>query len=108
MVYVYVSVTAVVLLLVYLWLANRAMTKQYPEAYQHIQIAWTDTEMKKVYDEAQEGPVDVKPFLPPKQDRRRYIVLGGSGTFSTPESFCCAQGFWTPYAKPFDIFLTVY
>jgi hypothetical protein len=77
--YAYVSVTVVALLLVYLWFANRAMTRQYPEAHQHAQKMWTDTEMKKVYDEASQGPVDVRPYLPPKQDERRYIVLGGSG-----------------------------
>lgn len=85
--YLYLGLVAFALVFTYLWLANHAMTKEYDEVYKYAQKPWGKDEMKRVYDEAKRGPIDVRAYLPPNQNRR-YIVLGGSGVF--PFS-CCLQ-----------------
>jgi nucleoside-diphosphate-sugar epimerase len=39
---------------------------------------WTDDEIKSTYQRISAHPVDIRPHLPPKQNRR-YVVVGGSG-----------------------------
>ena len=80
MVSTYVLATVVATgIFAYLWLANYAMTQSLPGAMNHAQKPWTEEEMREAYEEAQKSPIDVRPFLPPRK-KRRYIVVGGSGT----------------------------
>ena len=97
MLYLYLGLVAFALVFSYLWLANHAMTKEYNEVYKYAQKPWGKDEMNEVYDEAKRGPIDVRPFLPPKQNRR-YIVLGGSGE-SSFFLLLLPSGFWLPNAK---------
>jgi nucleoside-diphosphate-sugar epimerase len=39
---------------------------------------WSDEDIKSTYNRVSEQPIQIKPHLPPKQNRR-YVVVGGSG-----------------------------
>ena len=67
-----------VLAIAYLWHMNRAISTAPAEATNVTQSPWTAEDFKNAYEKAQDSPVDVKPFLFSKKDRR-YIVVGGSG-----------------------------
>jgi hypothetical protein len=66
----------------YLYRLNRAMST-IPEDIQREaeKNAWTDAEPQKTYDRIVASPLDSRPFLPPKLERR-YVVVGGSGMFA--------------------------
>lgn len=64
----------------YLRHVNTAMKTTPEEALNLSPHRWTVDEVKAAYQKASETPVDVTRSLPPKQTRR-YIVVGGSGTF---------------------------
>lgn len=60
---------------------NSAMKRVPPEAQQASPHRWTVDEVKEAYKKSIENPVDTTKSVPPKQSRR-YVVVGGSGTFS--------------------------
>ena len=64
----------------YLRHINSVMKTVPPEAEKASPHRWTVDEVKKAYQKAIENPVDVNKSIPPKQSRR-YVVVGGSGTF---------------------------
>lgn len=70
--------TAVVLLAIYLWHCDRAVTTTHPEAAKLAQKPWSTEEIRETYRRLQASSIDVKPYLCPKQSRR-YVVTGGSG-----------------------------
>lgn len=69
----------VLLVLAYLWHANRAISTAPAEATELAQKPWTKDEITEAYRKAQTSPTDVKPYLFSRKERR-YIVTGGSGT----------------------------
>ena len=70
--------TSILLLIAYLWHANRAVSTVPNEAAKLMQKQWTKEDIQEAYRKAQTSPLDVKPYLFSKQNRR-YIVTGGSG-----------------------------
>jgi hypothetical protein len=66
----------------YLYRLNRAMSTV-PEDIQREaeKHAWTDAELQKTYDRIVASPLDSRPLLPPRLERR-YVVVGGSGTLA--------------------------
>lgn len=44
---------------------------------------WTVEDIHAAYERAQTSPVDVREYIPPRQ-QRRYIVVGGSGGCMSP------------------------
>lgn len=64
----------------YLLHVNSVMKTVPPEAKEASPRRWTVDEIKDAYKKAIENPVDVNKSIPPKQTRR-YVVVGGSGTF---------------------------
>ena len=65
-------------ILIYLWRCNRAISVTPPEAARWAQDEWTEEQIWAEYSEMQRSPVDVRPYLFDRQNRR-YIVVGGSG-----------------------------
>lgn len=65
----------------YLCHINAAMKRVPEEARKSSPHRWTIDEIKAAFKDSLENPVDVLKSLPPKQSRR-YVVVGGSGTFS--------------------------
>lgn len=66
----------------YLWLVNEAITTVPDEVLKISPHRWTEEEMKETCERVEKNPIDFAPHLPPKLDRR-YVVVGGSGTFSS-------------------------
>jgi hypothetical protein len=64
--------------ILYLWHVNRAISASPTEAKNLAQKPWTIEQIREAYKKAQVSPIDVKPFLFPKKNRR-YVVVGGSG-----------------------------
>lgn len=77
---IYALLSTAVLLSIYLWHANRAISTAPPQATKVAQKPWTKGQIENAYKKAQISPTDVTPFLFRKKDRR-YIVVGGSGRF---------------------------
>ena len=73
-----------ILLLVYLWHASRALYYPGPEAATLTSQPWSKDEILQAYKKT-ENSRDTTPLLPRKQ-RRRYIIVGGSGSFTTVSS----------------------
>jgi len=68
----------------WLWKLNLAMRQAPPEALKAASASpWTEEDLRKTYERVAANPIDTKPHMPPKLDRR-YIVLGGSGTSPPP------------------------
>jgi nucleoside-diphosphate-sugar epimerase len=57
---------------------ERALKSTPKEALRQSPRRWTDEEIKSTYERISAHPIDIKPHLPPKQNRR-YVVVGGSG-----------------------------
>lgn len=70
-----------VVLLVYLWKCDRDISTTSPELEKFAQKSWTKEQLLEAYKKAEQDPIDVRKFLPPKLGRR-YIVTGGSGKSS--------------------------
>ncbi|KAH6682188.1 hypothetical protein F5X68DRAFT_137828 [Plectosphaerella plurivora] len=70
---------AALIVAIYLFRLNRAMSTV-PEDIQRAaeKHAWTEADLRETYNRVSASPLDSRPFLPPKLDRR-YIVVGGSG-----------------------------
>jgi hypothetical protein len=64
----------------YLYHVNAAMKRVPDEAHKSSPHRWTVDEVKEAYKKVLENPIDITDSLPPKQSRR-YIVVGGSGTW---------------------------
>ncbi|KAK8254144.1 hypothetical protein IWZ00DRAFT_487518 [Phyllosticta capitalensis] len=65
----------------YLWHVNRGLGGS-PQVVDRVAVKpWTEKELREAYHKLREHPIDVTPHLPPKQ-QRRYIVTGGTGTYS--------------------------
>ncbi|KAK8195471.1 hypothetical protein HDK77DRAFT_471823 [Phyllosticta capitalensis] len=65
----------------YLWHVNRGLGGS-PQVVDRVAVKpWTEKELREAYDKLRQHPIDVTPHLPPKQ-QRRYIVTGGTGTYS--------------------------
>lgn len=64
----------------YLRHVNSVMKAVPPEAEAASPHRWTVDEVKASYEKALKTPIDVNKSLPPRQ-ARRYVVVGGSGTF---------------------------
>lgn len=62
----------------YLWRVNRLMHSTPDDARRLTQPIWTDDELRNAYKKAQSHPIDVRPFLFDRTNRR-YLVTGGSG-----------------------------
>ena len=74
---------ALALLTVYLWHANRAISVAPPDLLKISDPEWTADQIAETYRKIQSKPIDVRPYLPAKKNRR-YIVVGASGSFSSP------------------------
>lgn len=70
------------LLLLYLCRLNQIMFAVPKDALKHSPHRWTDDEIRETYERVCKAPIDLTQVTPPKLDRR-YIVVGGSGAFST-------------------------
>lgn len=66
------------LLVLYLFHAQRAMEKVPAEVLNISPHRWLEKEIKDTYKRLQADPIDFTGRLPPKLDRR-YVVVGGSG-----------------------------
>lgn len=73
------------LILIYLWLVNRAILRVPKEIEKISPHRWTKKQMKETYERIEKNPIDFAPHLPPKLDRR-YIVVGGSGMSKVPNN----------------------
>lgn len=65
----------------FLWLfkLNLALIQTPPEARKHATGSpWTEDVLRKTYERLAATPLDTKPHMPPKLDRR-YIIVGASG-----------------------------
>lgn len=71
-------ISILVLVVAYLWHCDRAVTTTHPEALKLAQKPWTTDEIREAYRKLQTSPIDVKPYLCPKKNRR-YVIAGGSG-----------------------------
>ncbi|KUI63091.1 Short-chain dehydrogenase/reductase family 42E member 1 [Cytospora mali] len=69
---------AVLLLSLYLYKLNKAMTSTPEDVHAWRPRAWTDEEIRETYERVCNEPIDFAKHLPPKLERR-YIVVGGSG-----------------------------
>ncbi|KUI66722.1 Short-chain dehydrogenase/reductase family 42E member 1 [Cytospora mali] len=69
---------AVLLLSLYLYKLNKAMTSIPEDVHAWRPRAWTDEEIRETYERVCKEPIDFAKHLPPKLERR-YIVVGGSG-----------------------------
>lgn len=69
---------AVLLLCLYLYKLNMAMTSIPEEAHAVRPHPWTDEEIRETYERVCKEPIDFTKRLPPKLERR-YIIVGGSG-----------------------------
>jgi nucleoside-diphosphate-sugar epimerase len=69
---------ALLLLVLYLNHVNNGMTATPPEALKESPQRWTDEEIKATFNRVCANPIDIRPHLPPRRDRR-YIIVGGSG-----------------------------
>jgi nucleoside-diphosphate-sugar epimerase len=67
------------LLFLWFWRLEYALNSTPPEALALSPRRWTVPEILDTFSRISKKPVDVRPHLPPAQDRRRYIVVGGSG-----------------------------
>lgn len=77
-----IILVACIVVLLYLYHVNHAILAVPEEARRLSPHRWTVDEVKAAYEKALNSPIDVAKSLPPKQSRR-YIVVGGSGTFQT-------------------------
>lgn len=66
----------------YLYHVNSAMKRVPDEARKLSPRRWTVDDVKAAYTKALDNPIDITDSLPPKQSRR-YIVVGGSGTWDS-------------------------
>jgi nucleoside-diphosphate-sugar epimerase len=67
------------LLLLYLYHVNRGLSSIPPEAWAQSPNRWTEAEIRATYERISKSPIDIRPHLPPAQQQRRYVVVGGSG-----------------------------
>jgi nucleoside-diphosphate-sugar epimerase len=67
------------LLLLYLYHVNRGMGSTPPEAVAQSPHRWTESEIRSTFERISKSPIDIRPHLPPVQQQRRYVVVGGSG-----------------------------
>ncbi|KAF7597518.1 hypothetical protein BBP40_003765 [Aspergillus hancockii] len=74
----FIALTGCIAVLAYLYHVNRRLLTIPEEAQRLSPHRWTVNEIKSAYEKAVNSPVDVAKSIPPKQ-RRRYIVVGGSG-----------------------------
>jgi nucleoside-diphosphate-sugar epimerase len=66
------------ILILYLFHVNDGLNAIPPEALKQSPYRWTVSEIKSTFERVKKNPIDIRPYLPPKKDRR-YIVFGGSG-----------------------------
>jgi hypothetical protein len=66
------------LIVFYLWLVNQAIVRLPKDIQKISPKRWTEKQMKETFARVSANPIDFKPHLPPKLDRR-YVVVGGSG-----------------------------
>lgn len=76
--YLLLGSVSAVLLILYLYIVNRAMTSVPEEVRRLSPHRWTEKEIRETYDRIKRSPVDVISQVPPKLERR-YVVVGGSG-----------------------------
>jgi nucleoside-diphosphate-sugar epimerase len=69
---------SIFLLILYLDHVNNGMHATPPEALKQSPYRWTESEIKATFERITKNPIDIRPHLPPKKDRR-YAVVGGSG-----------------------------
>lgn len=69
---------AVLLLSLYLFKLNKAMTSIPDEAHALRPHPWTEAEIRQTYERVCKEPIDFTKRLPPKLERK-YIIVGGSG-----------------------------
>jgi nucleoside-diphosphate-sugar epimerase len=62
----------------YIRRVERALKSTPKEALRLAPRRWTDDDIKSTYQRISTHPIDIRPHLPPKQNRR-YVVVGGSG-----------------------------
>lgn len=73
-----ISIGTLILTGLYLWRVNHLMHSTPEEARKLCQPPWTDDEIQEAYQKVKANPIDVKPFLFSRTNRR-YVVTGGSG-----------------------------
>jgi hypothetical protein len=71
-------VTVVVIAVVHLVHIQWAMDRIPDEINDISPHRWTEEEIRETYERIQAKPIDFKPLLPPRLNRR-YVVVGGSG-----------------------------
>lgn len=69
---------AVLLLSLYLYKLNMAMSSVPEEAHAMRPHPWTKEDIRETYDRVCREPIDFTKRLPAKLERR-YIIVGGSG-----------------------------
>ena len=79
------SAIAVAIAAVWLCRINAAMKVEPEAARKASPWRWTRQEIRDTYERVKQNPIDFTKHLPPRQDRR-YIVVGGSGMWSSYHS----------------------
>jgi len=85
MTWIIILVSLLGLAALYLNHVNSAMKRVPEEAHKASPHRWTVDEIEAAYKKSLESPVDTAKNLPPRR-RRRYVVVGGSGTCYAPQS----------------------
>lgn len=91
--------------IIYLWHASRSISTAPDDAVKLTQKPFTKQQIEEAYRLAQATPVDVKPYLFSKKNRR-YVVTGGSGmhrgeALPSHTDICRTCG-WLDCAAPTD------